>query len=96
MLCVLLLHPFPRATAVKLLTLPLSLFRVVWFTTVLKYPPEIKILDDQIIFPKTSVLVSSESRTSKSGNEKIFIRSNGRKTTFEWPEVVSEVISPRI
>ena len=24
-----------------------------------------------------------------------FIRSNGRKTTFEWPKVVSEVISPR-
>ena len=24
-----------------------------------------------------------------------FIRSNGRKTTFEWPTVVSEVIFPR-
>ena len=24
-----------------------------------------------------------------------FIRSNGRKTTFEWPKVVSEVIFPR-
>ena len=23
-----------------------------------------------------------------------FVRSNGRKTTFEWPKVVSEVIFP--
>ena len=57
-------------------------------------PDQVSYLSESVSTSRFRICKSLNISLGSERENTRFVRSNGRKTTFEWPKVVSEVIFP--